>query len=106
MHSSNYQEGKLCPRFYFSSIEYLRLLLWLQFSDLQECYLQKRRQLANKSHNQLEKDKSIIPREGYNAGLADFQSVLTTFTQYRYDFNHQFLFLELAMLTCFIFIDV
>lgn len=53
-----------------------------QFSDLQECYLQKRRQLANKSHNQLEKDKSIIPREGYNAGLADFQSVLTTFTQY------------------------
>ncbi|XP_030929830.1 E3 ubiquitin-protein ligase COP1 [Quercus lobata] len=53
-----------------------------QFNDLQECYLQKRRQLANKPHNQQEKDKSIIPREGYNAGLADFQSVLSTFTQY------------------------
>ncbi|XP_059450603.1 E3 ubiquitin-protein ligase COP1 [Corylus avellana] len=53
-----------------------------QFSDLQECYLQKRRLLANKQHNQQEKDKSIIPREGYNEGLADFQSVLTTFTQY------------------------
>ncbi|GLT54646.1 hypothetical protein SLA2020_278280 [Shorea laevis] len=34
-----------------------------QFSDLQECYLQK-------------------TTEGYNEGLADFQSVLTTFTQY------------------------
>ncbi|KAG2716877.1 hypothetical protein I3843_03G149600 [Carya illinoinensis] len=53
-----------------------------QFSDLQECYLQKRRQLANKPLNQQEKDKSIIPREGYNEGLADFQSVLTTFTRY------------------------
>lgn len=53
-----------------------------QFNDLQECYLQKRRQLANKPHNQQEKDKNIIPREGYNAGLADFQSVLSTFTQY------------------------
>ncbi|KAL0001600.1 hypothetical protein SO802_015381 [Lithocarpus litseifolius] len=53
-----------------------------QFNDLQECYLQKRRQLANKPHNQQEKDKSIIPREGYNTGLADFQSVLSTFTQY------------------------
>ena len=89
---------------YFSSIENRSyILLWLQFNDLQECYLQKRRQLANKPHNQQEKDKSIIPREGYNAGLADFQSVLSTFTQYRYVFNLQFLF-ELAILSCFIFI--
>lgn len=53
-----------------------------QFDDLQECYLQKRRQLASKQHNQQEKEKNIIPREGYNEGLADFQSVLTTFTRY------------------------
>ncbi|KAJ4730116.1 E3 ubiquitin-protein ligase COP1 [Melia azedarach] len=53
-----------------------------QFNDLQECYLQKRRQLANQPHFKQESNKSIIHREGYNAGLADFQSVLTTFTRY------------------------
>jgi E3 ubiquitin-protein ligase RFWD2 len=53
-----------------------------QFNDLQECYLQKRRQLANRPHVKQEKDKHVIHREGYNAGLADFQSVLSTFTQY------------------------
>ncbi|KAB1222087.1 E3 ubiquitin-protein ligase COP1 [Morella rubra] len=59
-----------------------RNFLWLQFNDLQECYLQKRRQLANKPHNPKEMDKNMIPREGYNEGLVDFQSVLTTFTRY------------------------
>lgn len=53
-----------------------------QFTDLQECYLQKRRQLANQPHFQDEKDKNVIHREGYNAGLAHFQSVLSTFTRY------------------------
>ncbi|OMO49368.1 Zinc finger, RING-type [Corchorus capsularis] len=53
-----------------------------QFNDLQECYLQKRRQLANQLHIKQESDKNVIHREGYNAGLADFQSVLSTFTRY------------------------
>ncbi|KAK4784431.1 hypothetical protein SAY86_018799 [Trapa natans] len=53
-----------------------------QFNDLQECYLQKRRQLANQTHVQEDRDKNVIHREGYNAGLAHFQSVLTTFTRY------------------------
>ncbi|XP_009614766.1 E3 ubiquitin-protein ligase COP1-like isoform X1 [Nicotiana tomentosiformis] len=53
-----------------------------QFNDLQECYLQKRRLLANKSHVKEEKDVDVIKREGYSAGLEDFQSVLSTFTRY------------------------
>ncbi|KAI4305733.1 hypothetical protein L6164_029081 [Bauhinia variegata] len=53
-----------------------------QFNDLQECYLQKRRHSADRPHSQQERDKSVINREGYTAGLADFQSVLTTFTRY------------------------
>ncbi|XP_059276946.1 E3 ubiquitin-protein ligase COP1-like isoform X1 [Lycium ferocissimum] len=53
-----------------------------QFNDLQECYLQKRRQLANKSRVKEEKDADVVQREGYSAGLADFQSVLSTFTRY------------------------
>ncbi|KAL6176030.1 hypothetical protein ACLB2K_052666 [Fragaria x ananassa] len=51
------------------------------FDELQECYLQKRRQM-NQPYSQLLRDRSIIPREGYTAGLADFQSVLTTLTRY------------------------
>ncbi|XP_047342061.1 E3 ubiquitin-protein ligase COP1-like isoform X2 [Impatiens glandulifera] len=53
-----------------------------QFNNLQDCYLQKRRELANHSSRQEDADASIVSREGYNAGLADFQSVLKTFTQY------------------------
>ncbi|PKI62248.1 hypothetical protein CRG98_017382, partial [Punica granatum] len=53
-----------------------------QFNDLQECYLQKRRQLANQPHVQEDWDKNVIHREGYNAGLSHFQSVLSTFTRY------------------------
>ncbi|CAL5336372.1 unnamed protein product [Camellia sinensis] len=54
-----------------------------QFNDLQECYLQKRRQLANHPLKQEERDTNIIHREGYTAGLTEFQSVLSTFTRYR-----------------------
>ncbi|KAG8364557.1 hypothetical protein BUALT_Bualt18G0009500 [Buddleja alternifolia] len=53
-----------------------------QFNDLQEFYLQKRRQLVNHLENQEKKDKSVISREGYSSGLADFQSALSTFTRY------------------------
>nr|VDD06840.1 unnamed protein product [Brassica oleracea] len=53
-----------------------------QFSDLQECYLQKRRQLVDQPHSNQESDNSVVRREGYSYGLADFQSVLTTFTRY------------------------
>ena len=56
----------------------------VQFNDLQECYLQKRRQAADKPHGQQERDTNFISREGYSGGLDDFQSVLTTFTRYRY----------------------
>lgn len=56
----------------------------IQFNDLQECYLQKRRQAADKPHGQQERDTNFISREGYSGGLDDFQSVLTTFTRYRY----------------------
>ncbi|CAH8264544.1 unnamed protein product [Arabidopsis lyrata] len=53
-----------------------------QFNDLQECYLQKRRQLVDQPNSKQENDKSVVRREGYSNGLADFQSVLTTFTRY------------------------
>ncbi|CAL1407235.1 unnamed protein product [Linum trigynum] len=53
-----------------------------QFNELQECYLQKRRQFSDHPPNVQERDKNIIQREGYTAGLQEFQSVLSTFTQY------------------------
>ncbi|KAL8151015.1 hypothetical protein V2J09_020823 [Rumex salicifolius] len=52
-----------------------------QFNDLQECYLQKRRQCPNQQHGQ-EEDMDPTRKESYNAGLANFQSVLSTFTRY------------------------
>ncbi|XP_019170184.1 PREDICTED: E3 ubiquitin-protein ligase COP1-like isoform X2 [Ipomoea nil] len=52
-----------------------------QFSDLQDCYLQKRRHWASNSQKQEER-VSNGTKEGYNAGLADFQSVFSTFTRY------------------------
>ncbi|KAL8131170.1 E3 ubiquitin-protein ligase COP1-like [Apium graveolens] len=51
-----------------------------QFNELEECYLQKRRQLVDQVENQVE--SNVMPREGFSAGLSDFQSVLTTFTRY------------------------
>ncbi|XP_076924829.1 E3 ubiquitin-protein ligase COP1-like [Bidens hawaiensis] len=53
-----------------------------QFNDLQQCYLQKRRQLVNPSPNHEKRDDDIMQREGYSEALSDFQSVLSTFTQY------------------------
>ncbi|XP_057522888.1 E3 ubiquitin-protein ligase COP1-like isoform X1 [Amaranthus tricolor] len=53
----------------------------VQFGDLQECYLQKRRQLAGQPIKQEDRD-NYMQREGYSTGLAEFQSVLSTFTRY------------------------
>lgn len=53
-----------------------------QFNELQEYYLQKRRQLVNQLQSEDWKDKTVISREGYTSGLSDFQSVLSTFTRY------------------------
>ncbi|KAG6523816.1 hypothetical protein ZIOFF_013703 [Zingiber officinale] len=58
-----------------------------QFNELQECYLQKRRLRANQIHGQEEKKVNVKVREGYHAGLDDFQSVLTTFTRYSIEFD-------------------
>lgn len=86
MHCSNLQAWEHAPYLFIFPhwIHFHSFHPLLQFNDLQECYLQKRRQMANQPHIKQESDKNIIHREGYNAGLADFQSVLTTFTQYRY----------------------
>ncbi|KAL9159181.1 hypothetical protein ABFS82_08G117500 [Erythranthe guttata] len=54
-----------------------------QFNELQEFYLQKRRQLVNHLETHETKDKTNITREGYSLALEDFQSVLSTFTRYR-----------------------
>ncbi|KVH93087.1 E3 ubiquitin-protein ligase COP1-like isoform X1 [Cynara cardunculus var. scolymus] len=53
-----------------------------QFNDLQQCYLQKRRPLVNPLQNPNSRDGDAMQREGYSSGLSDFQSVLSTFTQY------------------------
>ncbi|XP_071691857.1 E3 ubiquitin-protein ligase COP1-like [Rutidosis leptorrhynchoides] len=53
-----------------------------QFNDLQQCYLQKRRQLMNRKQNHDKNDVNVEQSEGYSSGLSDFQSVLSTFTQY------------------------
>ncbi|KAL8461499.1 hypothetical protein ACS0TY_032829 [Phlomoides rotata] len=53
-----------------------------QFNDLQDCYLQKQRYWARQAPEQQERDSHGLNREGYSAGLEDFQSVLSTFTRY------------------------
>ncbi|KAF5474891.1 hypothetical protein F2P56_006744 [Juglans regia] len=53
-----------------------------QFNDLQDCYLQKRRNWNGESHKGEESNTNPIKREGYHPGLDDFQSVMTTFTRY------------------------
>ncbi|KAK1378343.1 E3 ubiquitin-protein ligase COP1 [Heracleum sosnowskyi] len=53
-----------------------------QFNELQECYLQKRRQRDRQAHKQEERDTTAVSREGFSAGLEDFQSVLSSFTRY------------------------
>ncbi|KAL5669353.1 hypothetical protein ACJX0J_021574, partial [Zea mays] len=52
-----------------------------QFNELQEYYLQRRRTGAQ-ARRQEERETVAMNREGYHAGLQDFQSVLTTFTRY------------------------
>ncbi|KAL9229888.1 hypothetical protein vseg_005306 [Gypsophila vaccaria] len=54
----------------------------VQFNDLQECYLQKRRQSNGQALREDERDANFIRQEGYSAGLAEFQSVLSTFTRF------------------------
>lgn len=54
-----------------------------QFNELQECYLQRRRSQDGKVHKQEDRDTTAVSREGYSAGLEDFQSVLSSFTRYR-----------------------
>ena len=56
----------------------------MQFNELQDCYLQRRRNGARHMIKQEERDQSVIKREGYSAGLEEFQSVLSTFTRYRF----------------------
>ncbi|CAA0837098.1 E3 ubiquitin-protein ligase COP1 [Striga hermonthica] len=53
-----------------------------QFNELQEFYLQRRRQSVNHLGNHEKKDKTMVTREGYSSGLEDFKSVLSTFTRY------------------------
>ncbi|PIN04814.1 U5 snRNP-specific protein-like factor [Handroanthus impetiginosus] len=53
-----------------------------QFNDLQDCYLQKRRYWVRLLSERKEQDSHGSNREGYNEGLEDFQSVLSTFTRY------------------------
>ncbi|XP_009769727.1 E3 ubiquitin-protein ligase COP1 isoform X1 [Nicotiana tabacum] len=53
-----------------------------QFNELQTCYLQKRRYWARQSEKQEERVANVMNREGYSAGLEDFQSVLSTYTRY------------------------
>ncbi|XP_057544720.1 E3 ubiquitin-protein ligase COP1-like isoform X2 [Amaranthus tricolor] len=52
-----------------------------QFSDLQECYLQKRRHW-DKQKQAAERDLSNKNSFGYHEGLEDFKSVLTSCTRY------------------------
>ncbi|EPS73919.1 hypothetical protein M569_00837, partial [Genlisea aurea] len=53
-----------------------------QFNELQEFYLQTKRQPADHLEISGQKDWSAITREGYSSSLTDFQSVLSTFTRY------------------------
>ncbi|XP_070027844.1 E3 ubiquitin-protein ligase COP1-like isoform X1 [Nicotiana sylvestris] len=56
--------------------------IYAQLDDIQGYYLQKRRHCTKQSHRQEERVANVINREGYCAELEDFQSVLSTFTQY------------------------
>lgn len=60
----------------------------MQFDELQEAYLLRRRQVARMERQKqmiesvkLEKDRA--GPDSYRNGLDDFQSVLTAFTRYR-----------------------
>ncbi|KAE8664452.1 E3 ubiquitin-protein ligase COP1 [Hibiscus syriacus] len=53
-----------------------------QFNDLQECYLQKRQRRTKQFNKQEDKGPNVMEIDGYNPGLVDFQSVLSSFTRY------------------------
>ncbi|GMH15771.1 hypothetical protein Nepgr_017612 [Nepenthes gracilis] len=53
-----------------------------QFNDLQECYLQKRRDWAKQACRQEERGTIAASRTGYHPGLEDFKTVLTNFSRY------------------------
>ncbi|KAK8524306.1 hypothetical protein V6N13_015334 [Hibiscus sabdariffa] len=53
-----------------------------QFNDLQECYLQKRQRWTKQFNKQEDKGPNVMEIDGYNPGLEDFQSVLSSFTRY------------------------
>ena len=58
--------------------------MFQQFNELQECYLQKRRNWKRQSSKREEQNTYTMNKEDYNPGLEDFQSVLTNYTRYRY----------------------
>lgn len=53
-----------------------------RFADLQECYLQKRREWSRKLHKHEDRDSDVTRKEGYHSGLEDFHATLSTFTRY------------------------
>ncbi|KAL2931245.1 E3 ubiquitin-protein ligase COP1 [Bienertia sinuspersici] len=57
-----------------------------QFTDLQECYLQKRRLGAKQAQAVEARDLNNV-NNLYHAGLKDFQSVLTSCTRYSIEFD-------------------
>lgn len=62
-------------------------VLFLQFEDLQEAYLLRRRQVARKQNQrqiqEAVRNTATKGSESYQDGLEDFESVLTAFTRYR-----------------------
>lgn len=72
----------------------LRVDVDMQFDELQEAYLLRRRQVATKQrHKQfrepvIEKEAICKDADNYYAGLDDFQSMLTAYTRYRYGCHH------------------
>ncbi|XP_022142505.1 E3 ubiquitin-protein ligase COP1-like [Momordica charantia] len=53
-----------------------------QFNELQDCYLQKRRNWRKQLYKQEDRDTKFNSGESYNPALDDFQSVLTSFMRY------------------------
>ncbi|KAL4011662.1 hypothetical protein IC575_028723 [Cucumis melo] len=53
-----------------------------QFNELQDCYLQKRRNWRKQLYKQEDRDIKFSGGESYNPALEDFQSVLTSFMRY------------------------
>lgn len=60
----------------------------MQFEDLQEAYLMRRRQVARKQrHRQFQESvkEAVKGSDNFQDGLEDFESVLSAFTRYRCD---------------------